>query len=180
MKTSLILIFLCLSQIGKSQTAIDRIYLDFNGGARFLGNTSSATKATPGMHFDFGVGYQLNDIFALKGEVALDQFIAKDTSSDASFNYSSGIKYAYLYDQSTMIKLQLYGVLDIAKLASFSNEKFGLKTQFGLGVATNNNRDFKLNYSGSFSDPGIKGNDDMISAPSFTFELISPLATYLE
>jgi hypothetical protein len=49
-------------------------------------------------------------------------------------------------------------------MAGFATEKFGMKAQIGIGVASNNNRDFKENFKGSFSDPGIKGNDDMISA----------------
>lgn len=129
-----------------------------------MGNTTTSTKATPGMHLDLGLGYQLNDNFAVKGELAFDQYIAKDTAADAVFNYDSGIKYAYLYDKSTLIRVSINGVLNIGAMAGFATEKFGMKAQIGVGVASNNNSNFKSDYSDTFSDPGIKGNDDMITA----------------
>ena len=162
MKSTLIIFALCLSSVIFSQS--NKVYLDFSGGARFLGNTSAQTKAVPGIHFDLGLGYQLSDNFALKGEIAFDQYIAKDTASDASFKYDSGIKLAYLYDRSTLIRVSINGVINIGAMAGFATEKFGMKAQIGVGLASNNNSDFKSDYSGTFSDPGIKGNDDMISA----------------
>jgi hypothetical protein len=164
MKLLLVSATLFISLISLSQSAIDKLYLDLSGGARFMGNTTSSTKAAPGMHMDLGLGYQLNDNFAVKGELAFDQYIAKDTAADAVFSYDSGIKYAYLYDKSTLIRVSINGVLNIGAMAGFATEKFGMKAQIGVGVASNNNSNFKADYSGTFADPGIKGNDDMISA----------------
>lgn len=164
MKRLLLSATLMISAFTFSQSALDKIYLDLSGGARFLGNTTTNTKAAPGMHLDLGLGYQLNDNFAIKGELAFDQYVAKDTASNAIFNYDSGIKYAYYCDKSTLIRVSVNGVLNIGAMAGFATEKFGMKAQIGVGVASNNNSDFKSNYSGSFADPGIKGNDDMISA----------------
>lgn len=155
------LFFTCLSF---GQSAFDKLYVDLSGGTRLLGNTSIYTKATPGMHLDLGLGYQLNDNFAIKGELAFDQYIAKDTASDAIFSYDSGIKYAYNYDLSTLIRASINGVINVGAMAGIATEKFGLKAQIGIGVASNNNSNFKSNSGSSFSDPGIKGNDDMISA----------------
>jgi len=164
MKTLMIACSLMSLQFVYGQSTLSKIYLDFSGGARFLGKTSSYTKSAPGLHFDLGLGYQVNENFAIKGEFALDQYIAKDTASDAIFTYDSGIKYTYFYDKSTLIRVSINGVLNVGALAGFATDKFGMKAQVGLGVASNNNSDFKSDFSGSFSDPGIKGNDDMITA----------------
>lgn len=152
------------SLISISQSMLNNVYFDLSGGARFLGNTSSSTNAAPGLHLDLGIGYQLNENFAIKGDLAIDQYIAKDTSSNAVFNYDSGIKYTYLYDKSTLLRVSINGVINIGDIAGFASEKFGMKAQVGVGFASNYNRDYRTNHSGSFSDPGIKGNDDMICA----------------
>jgi hypothetical protein len=161
-KTFYILLILATPISGFSQSS--KLSIDFSGGARFLGKTSGLTRTVPGIHFDIGIGYQLNENVALKGEVALDQYIAKDTASNATFKYDSGIKMTYLYDRSTLIRTSIYAVLNLGAIAGFQTEKFGMKTQIGVGLASNNNADFKSNYSKSFSDPGIKGNDDMFCA----------------
>lgn len=159
MKRLLTFLTFALTFSTNAQTVLDKLYIDLNAGTRLLGKTSEATKVIPGIHFDAGVGYQLNPNIAIKGEFAVDSYKAQDSVA----KWDGQMKIANINDESVLYRATVNAVINVGELAGFATENFGFKVQVGAGVASNSNTNYKNSTSGIFSDPGIKGNDDMIT-----------------
>ena len=127
--------------------------LNLNVGARFMGNNSDLSKLTPGLHLDGGLNYMINDYLGIKGDVAYDGY--------ASFHNTSNLR-----DRSFMIRGSVQGVLSLSNLFEFESRDLSLLFHAGFGFASNYNPNYKsnrLDNGGVFSDPALKGNDDMVN-----------------
>ena len=160
MKKLLTYLTFALTFSTNAQTVLNKLYVDLNTGTRLLGKTSEATRVKPGIHFDAGLGYQLNQNIAIKGEFAVDSYKAEDSVA----KWDGQIKIANINDKSVLYRATLNAVINVGEMAGFATDKFGFKVQVGAGFASNSNNNYKNTTSGVFSDPGIKGNDDMITA----------------
>ncbi|TNF47832.1 MAG: hypothetical protein EP305_06860 [Bacteroidetes bacterium] len=130
----------------------DGLFLDFNVGARFLGERSELVTMKPGFHLDGGVGYMFNDIIGVKGQLGMDWFKTVNNSNEAQI------------DRSGMGRASLVAVISITELAELKNSDFELKAELGGGIASINNPSWKEDRTSNgveFNDPFIKGNDDM-------------------
>jgi len=153
MKKLVLSIFTVVSMGTFAQTITENLYFDLNLGTRVGGTTSDSSSLGAGLHIEGGVGYELNELYALKGDLGFDTYNAKDAAGTTE-------------DKSLGIRGSLQGVVNVSDLAGFGTETFGLKFHGGFGFYTNSNPSFKDSYTtngGSFSDPCFKGNDDMIN-----------------
>ena len=136
---------------------IKKLSLDVNVGGRFGGAVSDSlydgngpkAKVSPGIHFDGGVRYQLSELISLRGGISYDGFKTTWDTLTA--------------DKAGLISGSIEAVVNLKKLKfmSFIPEKIGLNFHAGLGLSTMSNPSFKEGRE--FSDPGMKGNDDMIN-----------------
>ena len=103
---------------------------------------------SPGIHVDGGVSYRLNELISLRGGISYDGF----TTSLGSES-----------DNSSLMSASIEAVLNLKKLKflELTNEKMDLNFHSGFGLSSLSNTKFKEGKE--FSDPGIKGNDDMIN-----------------
>jgi OOP family OmpA-OmpF porin len=144
---------------------IKKLSLDVNVGGRFGGAVSDDSltnyKVSPGIHADGGVRYQLNELISIRGGLSYDGF---KTSRDKLNDLDT----ANLTDNSSLISGTIEAVVNLKKLKfmSFIPEKIGLNFHAGLGLSTMSNSNLKkFNTDNNItpSDPGLKGNDDMIN-----------------
>ena len=144
---------------------IKKLSLDVNVGGRFGGavsdDTSSNYKVSPGIHADGGVRYQLNELLSIRGGLSYDGF---KTSRDKLNDLDT----ANLEDNSSLISGSIEAVVNLKKLKfmSFIPEKIGLNFHAGLGLSTMSNsnvKKFNTDNNITPSDPGLKGNDDMVN-----------------
>ena len=149
---------------------IKKLSLDVNVGGRFGGAVSADTvisdtltnyKVSPGIHADGGVRYQLNELLSIRGGLSYDGF---KTSRDKLNDLDT----ANLEDNSSLISGSIEAVVNLKKLKfmSFIPEKMGLNFHAGLGLSTMSNsnvKKFNTDNNITPSDPGLKGNDDMIN-----------------
>jgi OOP family OmpA-OmpF porin len=151
MKKLVLFVFTAVSMGTFAQSFTEKLYLDLNVGTRIGGNVSDSSTLGAGLHLEGGVGYELTELYSIKGDLGFDTYSA--TSGDAT-------------DKSLGIRASLQGVVNVSDLAGFGTETFGLKFHGGFGIYTSSNPDFKDKYTtnvGDFEDPGFKGNDDMIN-----------------
>jgi OOP family OmpA-OmpF porin len=144
---------------------IKKLSLDVNVGGLFGGSVSDDTltnfKVSPGIHADGGVRYQLNELISIRGGISYDGFkTSRDKLNDSDT--------ASLTDNSSLISGTIEAVVNLKKLKfmSFIPEKIGLNFHAGFGLSTLFNTNFTdaAEKAGiKFSDPGLKGNDDMIN-----------------
>ena len=141
---------------------IKKLSLDVNVGGLFGGSVSDDTltnfKVSPGIHADGGVRYQLNELISIRGGISYDGF---KTTGDVTSDSTST-------DNSSLISGSIEAVVNLKKLKfmSFIPEKIGLNFHAGFGLSTLFNTNFTdaAEKAGiEFSDPGLKGNDDMIN-----------------
>ena len=144
---------------------IKKLSLDVNVGGRFGGAVSDDSltnyKVSPGIHADGGVRYQLNELISIRGGLSYDGF---KTSRDKLYETDT----ANLTDNSSLISGTIEAVVNLKKLKfmSFIPEKIGLNFHAGLGLSTMSNsnvKKFNTDNNITPSDPGLKGNDDMIN-----------------
>ena len=142
---------------------IKKLSLDVNVGGRFGGavDTINNYKVSPGIHADGGVRYQLNELISIRGGLSYDGF---KTSRDKLNDLDT----ANLTDNSSLISGTIEAVVNLKKLKfmSFIPEKIGLNFHAGLGLSTMSNsnvKKFNTDNNITPSDPGLKGNDDMIN-----------------
>ena len=143
---------------------IKKLSLDVNVGGRFGGAVADSVpnyKVSPGIHADGGVRYQLNELLSIRGGLSYDGF---KTSRDKLNDLDT----ANLEDNSSLISGSIEAVVNLKKLKfmSFIPEKIGLNFHAGFGLSTLFNTNFTdaAEKAGiKFSDPGLKGNDDMIN-----------------
>ena len=161
MKILFTISFTVLALLSNAQF-IKKLSLDVNVGGRFGGaisdscfcsipvDTISKEKAvlSPGIHVDGGVSYRLNELISLRGGISYDVF----TTSLGSES-----------DNSSLMSASIEAVLNLNKLKflELTNEKIDLNFHSGFGLSSLSNTKFKEGKE--FSDPGIKGNDDMIN-----------------
>jgi OOP family OmpA-OmpF porin len=139
---------------------IKKLSIDVNVGGRFGGavDTINNYKVSPGIHVDGGVRYQLNELISIRGGLSYDGF--KTTGNITSDSTST--------DNSSLISGTIEAVVNLKKLKfmSFIPEKIGLNFHAGLGLSTMSNsnvKKFNTDNNITPSDPGLKGNDDMIN-----------------
>ena len=143
---------------------IKKLSLDVNVGGRFGGAVADSVpnyKVSPGIHADGGVRYQLNELISIRGGLSYDGF---KTSRDKMYESDT----ANLEDNSSLISGSIEAVVNLKKIKfmSFIPEKMGLNFHAGFGLSTLFNTNFTdaAEKAGiKFSDPGLKGNDDMIN-----------------
>ena len=144
---------------------IKKLSLDVNVGGLFGGSVSDDTltnfKVSPGIHADGGVRYQLNELISIRGGLSYDGF---KTSRDKLNDLDT----ANLEDNSSLISGSIEAVVNLKKLKfmSFIPEKMGLNFHAGLGLSTMSNsnvKKFNTDNNITPSDPGLKGNDDMVN-----------------
>ena len=143
---------------------IKKLSLDVNVGGRFGGAVADSVpnyKVSPGIHADGGVRYQLNELISIRGGLSYDGF---KTSRDKMYESDT----ANLEDNSSLISGSIEAVVNLKKLKfmSFIPEKIGLNFHAGLGLSTMSNsnvKKFNTDNNITPSDPGLKGNDDMIN-----------------
>ncbi len=146
------LILLSLFAFG-AHTFSQSTSVNLNVGARLMGNSSDSSKLTPGLHLNGGLSYMINDYLGIKGDLAYDSYAAYHNNST-------------LRDRSFMIRGSIQGVLSLSNLFEFESRDFSLSLHAGFGFASNYNPSFKknrLDNGYSFSDPALKGNDDMVN-----------------
>ena len=143
---------------------IKKLSLDVNVGGRFGGAVADSVpnyKVSPGIHTDGGVRYQLNELLSIRGGLSYDGF---KTSRDKLNDLDT----ANLEDNSSLISGSIEAVVNLKKLKfmSFIPEKMGLNFHAGLGLSTMSNsnvKKFNTDNNITPSDPGLKGNDDMVN-----------------
>ena len=143
---------------------IKKLSLDVNVGGRFGGAVADSVpnyKVSPGIHADGGVRYQLNELLSIRGGLSYDGF---KTSRDKLNDLDT----ANLEDNSSLISGSIEAVVNLKKLKfmSFIPEKMGLNFHAGLGLSTMSNsnvKKFNTDNNITPSDPGLKGNDDMVN-----------------
>ena len=143
---------------------IKKLSLDVNVGGRFGGAVADSVpnyKVSPGIHADGGVRYQLNELISIRGGLSYDGF---KTSRDKLNDLDT----ANLEDNSSLISGSIEAVVNLKKLKfmSFIPEKIGLNFHAGLGLSTMSNsnvKKFNTDNNITPSDPGLKGNDDMVN-----------------
>ena len=143
---------------------IKKLSLDVNVGGRFGGAVADSVpnyKVSPGIHADGGVRYQLNELLSIRGGLSYDGF---KTSRDKLNDLDT----ANLEDNSSLISGSIEAVVNLKKLKfmSFIPEKIGLNFHAGLGLSTMSNsnvKKFNTDNNITPSDPGLKGNDDMVN-----------------
>ena len=148
---------------------IKKLSLDLNVGGRFGGAVADDSlvsmmnyKVSPGIHVDGGVRYQLNELISIRGGISYDGFkTSRDKMGDSDTVLS-------LTDNSSLISGSIEAVVNLKKIKfmSFIPEKIGLNFHAGLGLSTMSNsnvKKFNSDYNITPSDPGLKGNDDMIN-----------------
>lgn len=153
MKKLVLFVFTAVSMGSFAQSITENLYFDLNVGTRFGGTTSDSASLGAGLHLDGGVGYELNELYAIKADLGFDTYTAKNAAGTTE-------------DKSLLIRASIQGVVNVSDLAGFGTETFGLKFHGGFGFATNSNPSFKDSYTANgseFADPGFKGNDDMIN-----------------
>ena len=127
------------------------LFFDLNLGSRYGGATSEFSKMGPGFHLDGGVGYMFSNIIGIKGELGMDWFNAMSADETTE-------------DRAGMGRATLMAVLGVSELAGFGTEKFALRLNLGFGLASLSNPNWKDDRIASgyeFTDPLLKGNDDM-------------------
>jgi OOP family OmpA-OmpF porin len=153
MKKLVLFVFTAVSMGTFAQSFTENLYFDLNVGTRIGGTTSDSSSLGAGLHLEGGVGYELNELYAIKGDLGFDTYNAQDAAGTKE-------------DKSLGIRGSIQGVVNVSDLAGFGTETFGLKFHGGFGFYTISNPSFKDSYTtnvGEFSDPGFKGNDDMIN-----------------
>lgn len=143
---------------------IKKLSLDVNVGGRFGGAVADSVpnyKVSTGIHADGGVRYQLNELISIRGGISYDGF---KTSRDKMYESDT----ANLTDNSSLISGTIEAVVNLKKLKlmSFIPEKIGLNFHAGLGLSTMSNsnvKKFNTDNNITPSDPGLKGNDDMVN-----------------
>ena len=165
MKHSFTILFTVVALFSNAQF-IKKLSLDVNVGGLFGGSVSDDTltnfKVSPGIHADGGVRYQLNELISIRGGISYDGFkTSRDKMGDSDTVLS-------LTDNSSLISGSIEAVVNLKKLKfmSFIPEKIGLNFHAGFGLSTLFNTNFPdaAEKAGiKFSDPGLKGNDDMIN-----------------
>lgn len=154
MKNLFTILFTIVALFSNAQF-IKKLSLDVNIGGRFGGAVSESlyngakAKVSPGIHFDGGVRYQLSELISLRGGISYDGFKTTWDTLTA--------------DKAGLISGSIEAVVNLKKLKfmSFIPEKIGLNFHAGLGLSTMSNPSYKEGRE--FSDPGMKGNDDMIN-----------------
>jgi OOP family OmpA-OmpF porin len=164
MKNLFTILFTIVALFSNAQF-IKKLSLDVNVGGRFGGAVSDDSltnyKVSPGIHADGGVRYQLNELISIRGGLSYDGF---KTSRDKLGDLDT----ANLTDNSLLISGTIEAVVNLKKLKfmSFIPEKMGLNFHAGLGLSTMSNsnvKKFNTDNNITPSDPGLKGNDDMIN-----------------
>jgi OOP family OmpA-OmpF porin len=152
MKKIIVSVFTLFALGANAQSFTENLYFDLNVGTRVGGFVSDSSTLGAGLHLEGGVGYELNELYAIKGDLGFDTYSATNSAS--------------VRDRSLGIRASLQGVVNVSDLAGFGTETFGLKFHGGFGLYTNSNPSYKDNYitnTGEFEDPLFKGNDDMIN-----------------
>lgn len=163
MKNLFTILFTVVALFSNAQF-IKKLSLDVNVGGCFGGTVADSTpnyKVSPGIHADGGVRYQLNELISIRGGISYDGF---KTSRDKKNDLDT----ANLKDNSSLISGSIEAVVNLKKLKfmSFIPEKIGLNFHAGFGLSTLYNTNFTdaAEKAGiEFSDPGLKGNDDMVN-----------------
>lgn len=149
------LVLMSLNVKGQRTTQHDKLFLDLHAGARIGGENSRLSKGLPGMHIDAGIGYMLSPVWGLKGSLGYDQLNATLTSDGVTID-----------DQSFAIRANLEVVANLSVDKSIDQPNMNYLFHFGLGMASQFHSSYKDSLANSgtqFSDPLIKGNDDMLS-----------------
>jgi OmpA-OmpF porin, OOP family len=154
MKNLFTILFTVVALFSNAQF-IKKLSLDLNVGGRFGGaisdsiNGGDKAKVSPGIHVNGGVRYQLSELISLRGGISYDGF--KTTWGTLTA------------DNAGLISGSIEAVVNLNKLKfmSFMPEKIGLNFHAGAGLSTMSNPSFKEGRE--FTDPGMKGNDDMIN-----------------
>lgn len=152
MKKLAFVLFVSLSWSSFGQSIKEKLYFDLNLGTRVGGAVSKSSTLGSGFHIDGGVAYELNEIYAVKGDLGFDTY--------KSVSILNGVA-----DKALGIRASIQGVVNVSDLANFSTDIFRMKFHGGLGLYTISNPSFKDAYidnGGKFNDPVFKGNDDML------------------
>ena len=164
MKNIFAILFTVVALFSNAQF-IKKLSLDLNVGGRFAGALSdqyyktdplkvdsAQAKLSLGIHVDGGVRYQLDSLFSIRGGISYDGF--KTTVTRVPND---------TVDNSSLVSVSIEAVINLKRLKfmSFLPEKMGLNFHGGFGLSTMSNPSFKEGRE--FSDPGMKGNDDMIN-----------------
>lgn len=126
------------------------LFIDINGGGRFLGETSSIASMSAGPSFNAGLGYFFNDKIAIKGRLDYNQFKA---------TYNGVIDKSYSVGASAEVVARLLQVFAETKSRSFS-----LNMHLGAGLTTLRNPsyiDFRKETGIPDSEKFITNQDDM-------------------
>ncbi len=133
------------------QSQSNGVHLNFNFGTRVLGSVSDSSTLGAGLHLDGGIGFELNPCYDIRLDGGIDTYTSK--------NFLGNI------DRSYGIRATLQGVVNLSELGGFSTQTYRLKFHGGVGFYALSNPSFKQTFqanTGSFDDPLIKGNDEMI------------------
>jgi len=129
----------------------EALFLDIKIGTRLGGEKSDLVTLGAGLNIQGGLGYMVNKFWGFKGDLGFNTIKTKSI-----LNPGNG-------DRSAIVRSSLQGILDIAEIANFGIENFGLNIHSGFGFATIQNPSWKAAQTGEFNDPWIKGNDDVIN-----------------
>jgi hypothetical protein len=112
-----------------------------------MGSTSNdPISLSSGLHLSGSAGYMITDLYGVRGVLGFD-----------TYNVPS------MNDKSYMTRLNLEGVLNVAKLAGgFGSDKIGADFHAGFGWASHANPSYKETRD-DWADPMVKGNDDMFN-----------------
>jgi len=151
MKRIIIGAVIALTTLTAQAQTEEAVFLDFKIGTRLGGEKSDLVTLGAGLNIQGGLGYMVNKIWGFKGDFGFNTLKAISIS-----NPGAG-------DRSAIGRLSIQGILDVAELADFGIENFGLNIHSGFGWSTIANPSWKASQTGEFTDPMLKGNDDVIN-----------------
>lgn len=122
-----------------------KLSVDTHFGGRSGGIHSPGSTLNSDIHLDGGLLYKIDSLMFIRGGLSFDKFkTTKEVIIDR----------AYLIGISIQLLAKIIAPKPITK-------NFGLNFHTGIGLSTMNNPNYKVGKE--FSDPGIRGNDDMLN-----------------
>lgn len=128
-------------------------FMDLNAGVRIGGNNSSEnyTLDQTNTHFAGALGYMINDQFGISLGYGMDQF------------KSTQIANPVFLSNTIVHRVSVEAVYDFANGLGFGSDKFSFNVHAGGGFTSIANKQYR-SLNRTFSDPGVKGNDDGFNA----------------
>ncbi|TNF47831.1 MAG: hypothetical protein EP305_06855 [Bacteroidetes bacterium] len=129
------------------------LFMDFHAGSRLGATKAPHSSAAPGLHMDASMGYMFNEVWGMKGSLGYDGI--KMTSE-----LVDGV------DKSKLFRASLEAVADVTSDRQRLTGNWRFMFHFGTGLSTHVHKEYKETFlanGGTFNDPFIKGNDDMIN-----------------